>query len=417
MEKKHNKTINETLFIEKLPSGLTCYLLPKKDYVEKQACLAVNYGAADNRFTVQGKDKEMEQGIAHFLEHKLFEGKDGNAFDSFVKYGSMVNAFTNYTNTAYYFNCTDSFQENLKILLEFTQEPYFTEENVEKEKGIITQEIKMYKDNPYWRSFINLQSALYSQCPLRYDIAGTIESISRITPEMLYECYEAFYIPQNMALICAGDFDMDEVVKLADEIIKPGKREIPKVDYGNEPETVSKNYVEDKMDCSMPMFGLGFKDVNNITVQPQHIIAMRVMLDVLFGTSSEFYERLYNEGILDDSFSLEYSGSKFHQSINFSGASKNPRAVAEKILKEIDRGKLRGLDKDRCEIIKRKQLGRYIRSFNSIDGIVNGGVELFSKGLDYVSLAEGFEHVDYKLVSDCVNFFNDNHVLSVVSSE
>ncbi len=410
----HEKSINEKIIINTLPNGLKCYIIPKENYVEKQAAIVVNYGSAHSRFNVDGTQHDTPLGIAHFLEHKLFEGKAGNAFDQFVNFGADVNAFTNYTNTAYYFNCNHNFEDNFKVLLSFTQEPFFTEENVEKEKGIIKQEIKMYDDNPFWRSYLNMQLGLYREKPIRNDIAGTQESIDQINKDTLYTCYHSFYVPQNMAIICAGSVP-DTVMKLAEEFWDKKSGSLPNTDFGNEPED-SDPYMEDQMQVSMPMFNLGFKENDLGRDVLTRMTSQKIVLDYLFGLSSEFYQENYSKGLLDDSFSFEYSCSGFYGTVIFSGSSKEPKALLEAIQKQIDRARKDGLNENRVSVIRKKHIGRFIRGFNYIGGIVNGQIDMFSKGLTIFDVLQKYNSISDQEIFDGLSLYgNKNFTLSVVN--
>ena len=202
-----NRIINEEVISAKLDSGLDVLLIPKKGYIKKYAIFSTKYGSNDNKFIPINENDviQVPEGIAHFLEHKLFEEPEGNIFDEFSKLGTNVNAFTNFNQTSYLFSCTDNFCESLELLIKFVQNPYFTDENVEKEKGIIAQEIKMYEDNPGWRVFFNALKGMYFEHPVKIDIAGTIESIQNIDKETLYKCYNTFYNPKNMVLVTVGE--------------------------------------------------------------------------------------------------------------------------------------------------------------------------------------------------------------------
>lgn len=414
--KKYSDVLYETMFINKLSNGLTCYIIPKKDYVEKQAAICTNYGSVDSQFSVDGKTTQVPDGIAHFLEHKLFEDEKMSVFDEFVKLGANVNAFTNFTNTAYYFNSIDNFDENLALLLDFTSTPYFTDENVEKEKGIIAQEINMYSDNPYWQMYLNLQDAMYENCPVKKNIAGSVDSIMQINKDMLYECYETFYYSENMALICVGDFDNERIYDIAERHIKPKKqRQLDRI-YGEEPAAVKTQKVENQMSLSRPMFNLGFKEQVFDGDIVSRIINTKILMDVMAGESSSFFNEMYANGQIDGAFGLEYVNSHFYGTAVFAGSTDDPDKVAALIMTETERIKKQGINEERFEQIRNKHIGRFVRSFNSIDAIATGQIDLFSKGLDIFDIMEGYKSCTKAQLSERLNqlFNTDNVVLSIM---
>lgn len=415
-EVKYSERINEKLYIRKLPSGLTCYILPKKGYVEKQAVVAVNYGSIDTSFTVNGKDLRHPDGTAHFMEHKLFEDEEKNIYDCFSKQGAFINAFTNQTSTAYYFTCIDNFDINFRLLLEMVRKPYFTDENVAKEMDIIDQEIKMYKDNPYWRAYFNMLGRMYESSPVGREIAGTVESIQEINKEILYEAYDAFYRPSNMAVICIGDIEPEKIFEMSAELIP--ERETPELKrhYGSHGEGIEDREIRDKMSLSLPMYSLGYKDRIQKGSIVDRITSSRVLLEAVFGDSTDLYGTLYNEGVIDPSFSYEYGGGPFYGVLVFSGVSKNPERFRDRVMEETARIRKEGLSSERFERILKKMEGRFIRHFNVIDQLVTAQVDLFSKGTDLFELLESYLSVK---AGDCERrvgelFQEENMVFSVV---
>jgi predicted Zn-dependent peptidase len=390
---KQNALLNENLYIGQLSSGINCYIIPKSGYAEKSAMLAVRCGSADNRYTLRGKAYDMPAGIAHFLEHKLFEDPEMPVFDRFTQLGGSANAFTTFTHTAYYFSCIEHFDDNFRLLLNFCQKPYFTAENVEKEKGIISQEISMYDDNPSWRVYMNLQASLFGDSPLADNIAGTEKSIARITADMLSQVYNAFYFPANMAIICAGDLAPDYIRDMTENAItdKPAQplQSAVKADLN----AAVREYTELKMPISMPIFDLGFKETDYKTPLTERLVLSRILMDAIAGDSSELYAALYNEGLLDDSFSADYLAGSFYGASVFSGSSKDPRQVQARLMAEIDRFKRDGIDPERFETLRRKHMGRYIRGFNSIEQICSSQADLFTKKLDLFDLMDSFQNV------------------------
>ena len=353
----------------------------KKGYHEKQAAIVVCTGSAD-----------MPSGFAHFLEHKMFEDPDLNMFEEFTQLGASVNAYTNFTHTVYYFNTIDNFYENLELLFRLVKTPNFTEENVEKEKGIVLSEIDMYADNPYWQVYTGLHKALFSTSPLRHEILGTKESVQSIRPENLYENYNRFYKPDNMALICVGDLEQEQISEFTSRQkfglrSNGGRASIPhNTGAGDEPAQVSTDFYEQRMAVSMPLFQLGFKALYSGLVEPVTLAASSILADMLAGESSEVYVELYEQGMIDNQFTAEYIGGTYYGIFMFAGTSSNPEAVKERILNTE-------LDESRFEVIKNKHIGRFIRSMNSIDTICGAQADLITKGQTIESMLEAFHKV------------------------
>lgn len=415
----YNEILDEKINVKTLPSGLKCYIIPKKGYVESQGLIAINYGSTDIKFKVKGKTIESPAGMAHFLEHKLFENKQKNIFYEFSKQGGSVNAFTNFTNTAYYFNCIDNFYDNLKLLLEFTANPYFTDENVEKEKGIITEEINMYLDNPFWQVYFNMLNAMYSKSTIKENIAGSAESIDKITKEILYDCYNIFYNPKNMALICVGDLDEEEIYKISKDYMTDRNDFSVEVFREKEPDNINQSYIEEKMNISIPMFNIGFKETDLESNVTERIVSSKLIMDIICGESSLFFQNLYNNNLLDAPISLEYTNGKSYGTVIFSGSSDSPKKVQELLNSEIKNLQKNGIDKKRFEQIKRKHIGRYKRSFNNIDAIATAQVDLFYKNIELFNIMDCYTEITQDQVQQRLQnlFAEDRCVLSVVSSK
>ncbi len=395
-----NKAINEKVMYGVHKSGLRVYIIPKKGFCKYYAIYGTEYGSLDDVLMVPGEDKEIRlpDGIAHFLEHKLFEESDGkNAFDKFALTGASSNAFTSFDMTAYLFSCTDNFYENLDILLEFVNAPYFTDENVAKEQGIIGQEIKMYDDDPGWRLFFNMLQGMYHNNPVKTDIAGTVESISHITPELLYKCCDAYYNPSNMMLVMVGDIDPDKAVEYIDKYVSPEKdrgritrREI------SEPDTVVKKIVRQKMSVSKPQFLIGFKEKEEglsgrALMEKQ--IKTQILMEVLFGKSSEFFTELYGEGLIDGSFSKDSELEVRYGFSSISGETAEPEKVYEKTLAYLEKVKSAPLDKDAVDVAKRVLIGKNLRRFNSVERLGNDFIRCFMSGFDPLEYSDLVEKV------------------------
>ncbi len=401
MERIYNRNMDESLIKEELPNGLNIYIFPKKDYVKQYAMLSVDFGSNDIKFidVKNGKKRNMPIGIAHFLEHQLFEDKEKSIFDKFADLGASANAFTNFDSTNYLFSSTENFNESLINLIDFVQDPYFCEDNVEKEKGIITQEIKMYQDNPYWRSYFNLLSGLYINHPVKNDIAGTEESVNSITPEDLYICYYNFYLPSNMDLILIGDIDAQEVLELIKN--NQAKKNFPHFTnpvriIDEEPEEVSKKIVEEKMNVARPIVQFGFKDTElyekpEQTIRKEYII--NILLDVILGRSSNNFSELYEEGIIDNSFSSTYRKKQDYAYVHLYGESSQPELMREKIkekLTEIDEQDI----KDNFQRIKCKYQGNFIRLFNNFKNLASEFITYRRLGIDIFELPEIIDEIE-----------------------
>ncbi len=395
-EKIENKALKESVLFGVHESGLRVYIIPKKGFCKYYAIYGTEYGSVDDVLMIDGKEQRLPDGIAHFLEHKLFEEEDGkNAFDKFALTGASSNAFTSFDMTAYLFSCTENFYENLDILLEFVNNPYFTDENVAKEQGIIGQEIKMYDDDPNWRLFFNMLQGMYHSNPVKTDIAGTVESISKITPELLYKCCEAYYNPSNMLLVLVGDIDENEAVRYIDKHVSPekdrGKIEKRKV---NEPDEISQRIVRQKLSVSKPMFLIGFKEkeegVSGEALALKQI-KTQILMEVLFGKSSEFFTELYGEGLIDGSFGKDTELERSYGFSSISGESDKPETVFERTLEHLKRVKETGLDEKAVAVAKRVLIGKALRKFNSVEKLGNDFIRCFMNQInpfDYSSLVE-----------------------------
>ena len=364
-----NNIIKEKLYLDELENGLKVMIIPKKDTNKKMAIIGTKFGSIDNHF-INPKTKEevvIPDGVAHFLEHKMFEQADGtNSLDTLTAMGVEANAYTTSDHTAYYFEAVDNFEPAFKELLNYVFNPYYTDQNVEKEKGIIDQEIRMYDDDSISKVFYNALECMYEKCPVRIDVAGTVESVDRINKEILYNCYNTFYNPSNMILSVCGDFEPDYIINL----IKTNMKKIEKLDkidriYPDEPEKVYNNYKEEKMDVSIPAFVIGIKD----KVEKENIIKkeliLNILLNYLLDENSKLYKELYDEGLLISEPDLEYEYSDIYSHMMIFSYSKDPNKVFEKVKEEIRILKENGLEEKAFNRVKNKIYGRLITSYNS----------------------------------------------------
>ena len=425
MKRIVNELLKEEVYYEKLENGLDVYFMPKHGFTKKYAVLATNYGSNELEFVPIGEDKKIRvnEGIAHFLEHKMFEQPDGgNAFDKFSKWGANANAFTNFTMTAYLFSATDNFYESLEHLIDYVQTPYFTDENVEKEKGIIEQEIKMYDDDPEWNVYFNTLKALYVNYPVRIDIAGDVDSIYKITKEELYKCYNTFYNPGNMALFIVGDLDKDKVIDVVKNVnhydVERLSTEIEKF-YPNEPNHINQKEIVAKFPVSMPMFNIAFKDYN-VGIKGNELlrkeIITEILTDMLFKRGSKLFEDLYMKGLINDNFGGGFSSQIDYGFTIIGGDSKDPIKVKEIILEYIQKYKVEGLCENEFERIKKKKIGNFLKYFDSISFIANNFITYKFKDinlLDYVDVLKSvtFDEVNERLKS---HLNEENCVISIV---
>ncbi|NMB26746.1 MAG: insulinase family protein [Tissierellia bacterium] len=425
MKVLENKIVDERLYYKRLKSGLDIYFMPKTGYVKKHAVFATNYGSNDNRFIPIGEDRAVTvpEGIAHFLEHKLFEEPDINIFDKFSKLGAYVNAYTNFNQTAYLFSSTDHFYESLELLVKFVQNPYFTDENVEKEKGIIGQEIKMYQDNPNWRVFFNCLNGMYFEHPIKNDIAGTIESINHINKEILYKAYNTFYNPSNMVLFVVGDLSFDKIVERVNKVEnKNFKREANKIEgiYPDEPKEIKEKYIEEKLATSIPLFAIGFKDINLGTKAKEQIkkdLTTNILLDILFGNSSKFYNKLYEKGLIDNSFGSYFTGRADYGHSLIVGQSVSPKEVYEEVIKYIKDIKKNKLSEENFNRIKSKNIGGFLMGLNSIEFISNYFIDNYFNDFLFIDFLEILDSISlYDVETRLENhLLEENIVLSIVN--
>ena len=420
----NNEKIDEKLYFKKMESGLEVYFIPKIGYTKKQAIFGTKYGSIDNVFVPIDEVEciEVPEGIAHFLEHKLFEEAEGDIFDKFSQLGSDVNAYTNFNQTAYLFNTTDNFYESLELLIKFVQNPYFTDENIEKEKGIIEQEINMYRDNPGWRVFFNCLNGLYKEHPIKIDIAGTVDSIQEINKELLYKSYNTFYHPSNMVLIIVGDLSFDKIIGIVDKAERKDYKEFDEINrvFPEEPESVNINLIEENMMVSTPMFNMGFKDNQcGLTGKDQikKDLTTNIILDILFGSSSVFYNKLYDEGIIDSSFGSYYTGKETYGHSLIVGESNHPKEVYKRILELFEEPIETILLEESFQRIKKNSIGGFLMGYNTIDFLANNFIDLYFDGFIFLDYLDVLESIEYK---DLIKRFNqhfkkENVVLSIIN--
>ena len=330
-----NNKIQEKVFIEKMKNGLTVMVFPRKNIQKKYIIWGTRFGSIDNNFIAPGDNEptKVPDGIAHYLEHKLFEQENGkNSLDVLSSLGVDANAYTSNSMTAYLYECSDNFYEALDEFMNYVQNPYFTDENVEKERGIIGQEIMMYNDYPDWRLYMNAIKCMYSKNPIRIDVAGTKETIAEINKEKLYKIYNTFYRLDNMVLIVCGDFKVEEILQEIEKRITLTRNntEIKRI-YEEEPEEISQKSVEEKMEISLPCFILGYKDKVEKEKFAKQDLAMDIIFYLILGRSSKLYQNLYNEGLIYSELGYDYEFSKTYSHFLIQGQSTQPEKVIERI--------------------------------------------------------------------------------------
>ena len=420
MEKKLYERIGEEVFHTTLPNGLPVYIVPKKDFLRKYALFATRYGGMDMRFEKDGQWLDTPAGIAHYLEHKMFDTEDGNALQELAKNGAEPNAFTSNAITCYYFDSTEKFYESLEILLSFVSIPYFTDESVQKEQGIIGQEIGMIEDNPEWQVYKQLMQALYHTSPARTPVAGSVESISHITAQTLYDCHKAFYTPANMCLVVVGDVKPERIIAAANQILPAKSGPLIRRDYGAEEElTAAEHFVSAAMEVSMPTFLVGFKCPPQHGGEEQHRFTAigELACDVLMGESSPLYARLYAEGLINGSFGAAFDLLPGASYVYAGGDSKDPQAVAEAILAEARRLVSQGVDGDYYRRVVNANFGAALKALNSFESIAVSMAEGCFQGYDPYRFPEVYDSITVEDVLDFLrrNMTRDHMALSVIT--
>ena len=421
MEQKKYPRVGETLHHEVLENGLHIYVAPKPEFGKYYAFFATNYGGMDVRFRLDGQWHDTPEGVAHFLEHKMFDTKDGNALQDLAANGASPNAFTGNALTGYYFECTEKFEDNLKTLLSFVSIPWFTPESVDKEQGIIGQEIRMVEDDPSWRVYMNLTSCLYQNHAVKISVIGTQESIAQITDKTLYACHKAFYHPSNMVLCAAGNVDPERIVTIAREILPTGSgAEIGRDHGGEEPDTVAAPEAEMDMDVATPIFLLGFKadtPPEGGEDKLRQALEGELACEALMGTSSALYAELYEKGLVNKSFSCEYESYPGCAFLVAGGESPDPKAVRQAVLDAARRMGEKGIDKDLWKRLKKAAYGSRVRSLNSLENICIELAQAHFAGEDYFSFPDVYDRIQKEDVEACIRRWmtEERAALSVVN--
>ncbi len=414
---KYDK-INETLYHYVHPTGLKVYMVSKPGFSKFSASFSTHFGSIDNTFVPINETEEVTvpDGVAHFLEHKVFEQEDGEVvFETFGKLGASANAYTSFDLTNYYFWSTDNYEENLKTLIKFVQAPYFTDENVEKEQGIIGQEIKMYEDNPNWRCYFNLLQGLYSNHSVRQDIAGTVESISEINKEILYKCYNTFYHPSNMVMCVVGDFEPEKIAKIIDETLKPlaPAKEIPR-QYKKEPVGANKHKVIQNLPVSSPIFCVGFKDNNVGNDVIKRRAAVTIALVMLYGKSSVTDNYLYDNKLINSHLGYDYTAeTSGYGFVEVSGEAENPEEAGKIILDAAT-----GFEFNEDEFVAAKNMlyGRSLLTLDDSEEYMQSMSRYYTCGLDMFESIDVLEKITLKDIKKvCKEIFTpENYCISII---
>ena len=415
-----NDKIKEKMYIDKLDNGLTVIVIPKKDVQKKYIVWGVNFGSVDNKFKVKDEIINIPDGIAHYLEHKMFEQRSGiNSLDTLTNLGVDANAYTTNNYTAYLYECTDNFYEALDEFMDYVQNPYYTTENVEKERGIIEQEIMMYDDEPDWAMYMNAMKLMYHKNPIRIDIAGTKESIAEIDAETLYKIYNNFYVPENMAMVVCGDFEPNKIIgEIKNRMtLKPINTMIERI-YEEEPDEILEKKKEIKMEISMPIFMVAYKDKFSEKDLVRKDLALEILSNIIIGKSSKLYKRLYEEGLILSEFGFDFEYARNYSHFFIQGQSINPEKVIEEIQNEIEFFLNRGISEEDFERMKKTVYGEYVKNYNDVSTIGNSAISNYFKGINMFNFFEEFETLTKEYVEEILKTVlrEDRKVVSIVKS-
>lgn len=423
MQVIENSKIKEKMYIEKLSNGLKIIIIPKPKLKKKYITWGINFGSIDNQFILGDSEEvtKIPDGVAHYLEHKMFEQRSGiNALDTLTNLGVDANAYTTNTYTTYLYECTDHFYEALDEFMDYVQNPYYTTQNVEKERGIIEQEIAMYDDEPGQAIYINLLKSMYHNNPIKIDIAGTKESIAKIDEKVLYTIYNSFYIPENMVIVACGDFMPEELLENIKKrmILKPSNAKITRV-YEEEPDTIVKKEISKNMEVSIPIFMIGYKDkIPNENIIKKDL-ALEILGEMIMGKSSKLFKRLYDEKLITSELGFDYEYGRTFAHFLIQGFSNEPEKVIEEIKSEIDFFKARGIADEDLERTKKKLYGEYVKDYNNPDAIASSVLADYFNGINSFSYFEEFDCIRKEDVMDVLNmvFREDKKVVSIIKSD
>ena len=413
-----NDKIKEKMYIEKLDNGLDIIIIPKKGVKKKYIIWGIHFGSLDNKFRINGQEHAIPDGIAHYLEHKMFEQRNGtNSLDVLSSLGVNANAYTTNDYTAYLYECTENFYEALDEFMDYVQNPYYTDENVNKERGIIEQEIRMYDDYPEWDLYMNAMKLMYKNCPVNIDIAGTVESIADIDKEKLYLIYNNFYRPENMTIVFAGDIDKDEILEQIKSriILEKNKNTVERINVEEPEEIVGKKKINQK-DISMPIFIVGYKDkINEKMNKVKREIGLRILSAIIFGKSSDLYRKLYERGSIFSELGFDYEYARNYAHLYIQGQCISPEEVIKELKEEIDFYKQKGIEDKDFERIKKKVYGEFVKDYNDVSTIGNMALSSHFRGINIFEYFEEFGSIDKKYIENLLNevFDENKKVISI----
>ena len=417
MKKFENKLIDECMYEEELENGMTIVIIPKHSTNKKYIIWGTKFGSLDNHFIEPTTNREIKvpDGVAHYLEHKMFEQKSGvDSLYTLMALGLDANAYTTNDHTAYLFGGIDNFYKGLDELMDYVQHPYFTDKNVEKERGIIGQEIQLYDDQPMWKLYLNAMKCLYKHNAIRLDVAGTVESISHITKETLYSCYNTFYHPSNMIMCVAGDFEPEKIIEeVKKRLIPREKIGVIKRIYPEEEKDINQKFMESKMDINMPLFMIGYRDFGEKTNQPKKELAIRIILNSLIGECSDTFQYLYNEGLLMRTLNCDFEYSDQYAHVIIDGESENPEEVYKTIIDKLEKGKI---STEEFERSRKTILGDIVCSFDDVEDIGRNFLTNKIRGVNYLQYADEIENITIEYVEKIQKeiFKKEKSILSVV---
>ena len=378
------------MIVKKTINGISCFIVPKKGFIQKQAMAVVRFGSDTAGFKTQSAAFKIPAGTAHFIEHLMFSSPQGNLMDSFSRLGAEANAFTAFDKTAYYFTCAEHFYENLERLIKMVFTRQFTCTDIYAERKIIAEEINMYRDDARWQCYFSLLKCLYPGLAVSNEIAGSIKDINTIDENILNACYDAFYRPENIAVIAAGDIDCDKICETVEKNSVSKVGELPEIESIAE-NTPENAYTEKYMDISTPFLYAGFKE-NNTSVSAENTVKMRIMLECMAGECSPLFGRLLKEESVDTPFGFEYLKGRNYGAGLFFGESKAPEKTAECILKEIENSVKNGFVN--AEAVVKKQRGELIMQTESVNGICMPIADCFSKNIDFLDILKLYDTID-----------------------
>lgn len=417
MEILKNNKIKETVYIETLENGMKIIVVPKENTDKKYIIWGTKFGSIDNHFIEPetGKEIKVPDGVAHYLEHKMFEQENG--LDSLYKLmalGLDANAYTTNDHTAYLFGGTSNFYEGLDELMDYVQHPYFTDENVEKERGIIGQEIGRYDDEPAWKLYTNTLECLYANNPVRLDIAGTVESISKITKETLYSCYNTFYHPSNMIMCISGNFVPEEIVEEVKKRLIPREKmsEIKRI-YPEKETKINMKKKEQKMDVNIPMFAIGYRDYLEEEDKILKQLATGIIINSIVGKTSKNYKEMYDKGLLLSALDYDFENTDEYSHILLSSVSEKPEDVYEIVTRVLEQELVEEEDFERS---KKALYGEYVSEYNDVEEIGRMYLQDAMKGINSLDYINAFENITLEYVHKIQKgiFKKENSVLSII---